>query len=150
MNGCPSRVLASVRMLGEIATRSGRRAERTPAYSDRADRLKPNIVFSKRDSYQRRGHLTVCKAASYRLTLPRTDMAEGTDVLGNRATLGSPLSIFIHRGTAPRHIPAPASPNHAPAPPPHRPRTAPAPPPPRRHRADPSPPPAPSPSGNRR
>jgi hypothetical protein len=58
-------------MFGEIAARCGRRAERTPAYSDRADRLKPNIVFSKRDSYQRREHLTVCKVAFYRLTLPR-------------------------------------------------------------------------------
>ena len=59
-------------MFGEIAARSGRRAERTPADSDRADRLKPNIVFSNRDSSQRRGHLTVCKVAFYRLTLPRT------------------------------------------------------------------------------
>ena len=59
-------------MFGEIAARCGRREERTPAYSDRADRLKPNIVFSKRDSYQRREHLTVCKVAFYRLTLPRT------------------------------------------------------------------------------
>ena len=71
MNGCPSRVLTILRMFGEIAARSGRRAERTAAYSDRADRLKPNIVFSKRDSYQRRGHLTVCKVAFFRLTLPR-------------------------------------------------------------------------------
>ena len=40
---------------------------------DRADRLNPNIiVFSKRDSYQRRGHLTVSKVESCRLTLPRT------------------------------------------------------------------------------
>jgi hypothetical protein len=59
-------------MFGEIAARSGRRAERTGAYSDCADRLNPNIVFSKRDSYQRRGHLTVSEVASYRLTLPRT------------------------------------------------------------------------------
>ena len=59
VNGCPSRVLAILRMFGGIAARCGRRAERTAVYSDRADRLKPNIVFSKRDSYQRRGHLTV-------------------------------------------------------------------------------------------
>jgi len=59
-------------MFGGIAARCGRRAERKPTYSHRADRLKPNIVFSKRDSYQRRGHLTVCKVASNRLTLPRT------------------------------------------------------------------------------
>ena len=72
VNGCPSRVLAILRMFGEIAARSGRRAERTPADSDRADRLKPNIVFSDRDSFQRRGHLTVCKVAFYRLTLSRT------------------------------------------------------------------------------
>jgi len=63
-----------LRMFGGIAARCGRRAERTLPYecSDRADRLKPNIVFSKRDSYQRRGHLTVCKVAFFRLTLPRT------------------------------------------------------------------------------
>jgi len=60
-------------MFGEIAVRSGRRAERTGAHSDRADRLNPNIVFSKRDSYQRRGHLTVSEVESYRLTLPRTE-----------------------------------------------------------------------------
>jgi len=59
-------------MFGEIAARSGRRAERTLAYSDRADRLKPSIVFSNRDSFQRRGHFTVCKVAFYRLTLNRT------------------------------------------------------------------------------
>jgi hypothetical protein len=59
-------------MFGEIAARPGRRAERTEAYSDHADRLNPNIVFSKRDSYQRRGHLTVSEVESYRLTLPRT------------------------------------------------------------------------------
>jgi len=40
----------------------------------RADRLNPNIVFSKRDSYQRRGHLTVSEVGSYRLTLPRTPL----------------------------------------------------------------------------
>jgi len=51
---------------------------------------------------------------------------------------------------APRHIPAPASPDHAPAPPPHRPRTAPAPPPPRRHRAGPFPPAGPITIRNRR
>jgi len=76
VNGCQSRVLAILRMFGEIAARSGRRARLTAANSDRADRLKPNtsIVFSKRDSYQRREHLmtTVCKvAAVFRLTLPR-------------------------------------------------------------------------------
>ena len=49
-----------------------RRARLTAAYSDLADRLNPNIVFFKRDSYQRRGHLTVSKVESYRLTLPRT------------------------------------------------------------------------------
>ena len=72
MNGCQSRVLAILRVFGEIAARSGRRARLTAAHSDGADRLKPNIVFSKRDSYQRREHLTVCKVESYRLTLPRT------------------------------------------------------------------------------
>jgi len=71
VNGYPSRVMTILRMLGGIAARCGRRAERTPTYSDRADRLKQNIVLSKRDSYQRRGHLTVCKVASYMLTLPR-------------------------------------------------------------------------------
>jgi len=58
-------------MFGEIAARSGRRAERTLADSDRADRLKPKIVFSSRDSFQRRGHLTLSKVALYKLTLPR-------------------------------------------------------------------------------
>ena len=58
-------------MFGEIAARSGLRARLTAADSYRADRLKPNIVFSKRDSYQRREHLTVCKVAVFRLTLPR-------------------------------------------------------------------------------
>jgi len=65
-----------LRMFGGIAARCGRRAERTPTYSDRTDRLKPNIVFSKRDSNQRRGHLTVCKVASNRLTLPRTRLTK--------------------------------------------------------------------------
>jgi len=46
--------------------------ERTGAYSDRTDRLNPNIVFSKRYSYQRRGHLTVSEVESWWLTLPRT------------------------------------------------------------------------------
>jgi hypothetical protein len=59
-------------MFGEIGARCGRRADRSATYSDRADRLNPNIVFSKRDSYQRREHLTVSKVESYRLTLPRT------------------------------------------------------------------------------
>ena len=72
MNGRPSRVLAILRMFGEIAARSGRRAERTLARSDRADRPNPNIVFSRRGSFQRRGHLTVSEVESYRLTLPRT------------------------------------------------------------------------------
>jgi len=72
VNGCQSRVMTILRMLGRIAARCGRCARLTGAYSDRADRLKPNIVFSKRDSYQRRGHLTVSKVGSYRLTLPRT------------------------------------------------------------------------------
>ena len=76
VNGCPSRVLATLRMFGEIAARSGRRAERTPADSDRADRLKANIVFSSQDYFQRRGHLTVCKVAFYRLTLPRTRLTK--------------------------------------------------------------------------
>jgi len=67
-------------MFGEIAARSGRRAELTAAYIDRADRLKPNIVFSKRDSNQRRGHLTVCKVAVFRLTLPRTEKLTLMDV----------------------------------------------------------------------
>ena len=63
-------------MFGEISARSGRRAERTGAYSDRADRLNPNIVFSKRDSYQRRGHLAVSEVdESYRLTLPRSTLS---------------------------------------------------------------------------
>ena len=62
----------SKHMFGGIVARCGGCAERTPADSDRADRLKPNVVFSKRDSYQRREHLTVCKVESYRLTLPRT------------------------------------------------------------------------------
>jgi hypothetical protein len=62
-------------MFGEIAARSGRRARLTAAYRDRADRLNPNIVFSKRYSYQRRGHLTVSKVESYRLTLPRSAYA---------------------------------------------------------------------------
>jgi len=62
----------SKHMFGGIVARCGGCAERTPADSDRADRLKPNIVFSDRGSYQRRGYLTVCKVASYRLTLPRT------------------------------------------------------------------------------
>ena len=83
VNGCPSRVLAILRMIGEIAARSGRRAERTPADSDRADRLKPNIVFLNRDSFQRRGHLTVCKVAFYRLTLPRKDSARPKFNLGS-------------------------------------------------------------------
>ena len=61
-----------LRMFGELTARSGRRAERTGAYSDRADRPNPNIVFSQRDSYQRRGHLTVSEVESYRLTLPRS------------------------------------------------------------------------------
>ncbi len=69
VNGAPSRVLTILRMFGEIAARSGRRAERSATYSDRADRLNPNIVFSKRDSYQRRGHLTVSEVESHRLTL---------------------------------------------------------------------------------
>jgi len=51
---------------------SRRCARRSTAYSDRAKRLNPNIVFSSRDSYQRRGHLTVSNVGSYRLTLPRT------------------------------------------------------------------------------
>ena len=76
VNGRPSRVLAILRMFGEFAARSGRRAERTGAYSDRADRLNPNIVFSKRYSYQRRGHLTVSEVESYRLTLPRNVTTE--------------------------------------------------------------------------
>jgi len=64
-------------MFGEIAERCGRRAERSDTYSDRADRLQPNIAFSKRDSYQRRGHLTVSKVESYRLTLPRSSTKQG-------------------------------------------------------------------------
>jgi len=64
--------MAILRMFGGIAATCGRRAERTLALRDCADRLKPNFAFSKRDSYQRRGHLTVCKVASYRLTLHRT------------------------------------------------------------------------------
>jgi hypothetical protein len=45
VNGRPSRVLTILKIFGE----NGRRAERTCAYSDHADRLNPNIVFSKRD-----------------------------------------------------------------------------------------------------
>jgi hypothetical protein len=53
----------------DVAVRSGR----ARACIDRANRLNPNIIeFSKRDSYQSRGHLTVSKVISYRLTLPRT------------------------------------------------------------------------------
>jgi len=59
VNGCQSRVLTILRIFGETATRISRRARLTAAHSDRANRLNPNIVFSKRDSYQRRGHLTV-------------------------------------------------------------------------------------------
>jgi len=70
-------------MFGEIAARSGRRAERTPAYGDLTDRLKPNIVFSKRDSYQRREHLTVSKVESYRRTLPRTWLTLNTPQLAS-------------------------------------------------------------------
>ena len=55
-------------MFGGIAASCGRRARLTGAYSVRADRLKPNIVFLKRDFYQRRGHLTVSKVEAYRLT----------------------------------------------------------------------------------
>ena len=51
-------------------------AERSATYSDRADRLNPNIVFTKRDSYQQREHLTVSKVESYRLTLPRTRLTK--------------------------------------------------------------------------
>jgi len=80
VNGGPLRVMAILRMFGEIAARSGRRAERTLACSDRADRLNPNIVFSKRDSYQRRGHLTVSEVESYRLTLPRTSTRQGLPI----------------------------------------------------------------------
>ena len=58
-------------MKGGIAARCGRRAERSALHSDSADRLNPNIVFSKRESYQRREHLTVSKVESSRLTLPR-------------------------------------------------------------------------------
>jgi len=59
-------------MFGGIAASSGRRAEQTGAYSDHADRLKPNIVFTKRDPHQRRGHLNVSKVESCWLTLPRS------------------------------------------------------------------------------
>jgi len=75
VNGCQSRDLAILRMFDEIATRCGRRARLTAAHSDRADRLNPNIVFSKRDAYQWRGHLTVSEVESHRLTLPRTRTA---------------------------------------------------------------------------
>ena len=79
-------------MFGGIAARSGRRAERTAAYSDRADRLKPNIVFSKRDSYQRRGHLTVCKVEFFRLTLPRSKIIFHIDTVIVRSCYISILS----------------------------------------------------------
>jgi len=55
----------------QIALR-GRCARRTAAYSDRAERLIPNLVLSSRDSYQRRRHLTVSKVGTYGLTRPRT------------------------------------------------------------------------------
>ena len=77
LKGVPHGERPSVACFGDLedvpwnSARSGRRAERTGAYSDRADRLNPNIVFSKRYSYQRRGHLTVSEVVSYRLTLPR-------------------------------------------------------------------------------
>jgi len=69
VNGAPSRVLTILLMFGGIAARCGRRAERSATYSHRADRLNPNIVFPKRDSYQWREHLTVTNVTSYRLTL---------------------------------------------------------------------------------
>ena len=46
MNGCQSRVLAILRMFGEIAARSGRRARLlTAAYSDRAGRLNGFLIL---------------------------------------------------------------------------------------------------------
>ena len=74
MNGAPSLVLTILRMFGGIAAKCSRRAERSATYSDRADRLNPNIVFSKRDSYQRREHLTVSQFESYRQAPPRTNI----------------------------------------------------------------------------
>ena len=63
---------------GSSAMGSATAAVVVKAYSDRADCLKPNIVFSKRDSYQRRGHLTVCKVVFFRLTLPRSTLTQET------------------------------------------------------------------------
>jgi len=60
----------------------GRRARLTAGNSDRADRLKPNIAFSRPDSYQRRGHLTVSKVESYRPTLPGSIIDSRTTGLG--------------------------------------------------------------------
>ena len=105
-------------MFGEIAARSGRRARLTATYSDRADRLKPNIVFSNRDSFQRRGHLTVCKVAFVRLTLPRTStrVSDDTKTIGNRdenvaktkysnpAVIGLQLRCFIIQPITVEHI----------------------------------------------
>jgi hypothetical protein len=61
------------RIFGVIAARYDRCAERTSAYSDRADRLNPKNVPSKRGSYQRRGQLTVNMVGSCILTLPRNE-----------------------------------------------------------------------------
>jgi len=85
-------------MFGGIAARSGRRVERTPAYSDRADRPNPNIVVSKRDSYQRRGHLTVSEVESYRLTLPRTRTRTRTRQGQPRSTIGASRGKLILKG----------------------------------------------------
>jgi hypothetical protein len=65
--------------------RNGR--ERTRAKSNRADHLHPNIGFSKRDSYQRRGHFSVSKVGSYRLTLPRRNLTEQLIVIPLRIPL---------------------------------------------------------------
>jgi len=76
VNGCQSRNFA--RMLHfHLANCASRRCARlTAANSDRAERLNPNIWFSSRDSYQRRGHLTVSKVGSYRLIMPRSTVHE--------------------------------------------------------------------------
>jgi len=90
-------------MFGEIAARCGRRARLAAADSDRADRLQPNIVVSKRDSYQRRGRLTVSKDESYRLTLPRTLQVQGVSIMDSarlKFNLGS--SIWV-RSCRPEH-----------------------------------------------
>jgi hypothetical protein len=84
-------------MFGEIAARCGRRAERSDTYSVRANRLKPNIVISKRGSYQRREHSTVCKVASYRLNLPRTRLTTRRTHQDRDAVVARPVVCVLGR-----------------------------------------------------